>query len=70
MNTNNTTTTNANHKPGTKVVSKIDGEPGTVVGICTYCRNGFQAWSYLVDTASGREIWHRGDLFLPAQEQA
>lgn len=61
-----TTTQTNNLKPGTKVVSKIDGEPGTVVRICTFARNGSAAWTYLVDTASGREIWHRGDLFLPA----
>ena len=54
-------------KPGTMVVSNIDGEPGRVVRICTYRRNGGQAWSYLVDTASGREIWEAGELFVPTQ---
>jgi hypothetical protein len=52
------------------VVSTLDGEPGRVVRICTYRRNGCQAWSYLVDTASGREIWEAGELFVPAPEQA
>ena len=63
------TTKNANRNlnTGTKVVSTIDGEPGKVVRICTYRRNGCQAWSYLVDTASGREIWEAGELFVPAQ---
>ena len=69
MKTTNSTNANKNLKPGTKVVSKIDGEPGTVVRVCTFRRNGIDAWSYLVDTATGREIWHRGDLFLPAPEQ-
>lgn len=64
-----TKTTNANRslKPQTQVVSKIDGEPGKVVRVCTYRRNGYHAWSYLVDTASGREIWDAGDLFVPDQ---
>jgi len=65
----NAKTTNANKrlKPGTMVVAKSDGESGTVARVCTYRRNGIDAWSYLVDTATGREIWHRADLFLPAQ---
>ena len=57
-------------RPGTAVVSTADGESGTVVRICTYRRNGIDAWSYLVDTAYGREIWHRGELFAPASDQA
>jgi hypothetical protein len=52
------------------VVSTLDGEPGRVVRICTHRRNGCQAWSYLVDTTSGREIWEAGELFVPAPEQA
>jgi len=65
--TTNAKNTNRRLQPGTKVVSMLDAEPGTVVRVCTFRRNGIDAWSYLVDTADGREIWHRGDLFLPAQ---
>ncbi len=68
MKTTPATNANRNLKPGTMVVSKIDGEPGKVVRICTYRRNGCQAWSYLVDTASGREIWEAGELFVPTQD--
>ena len=67
MKTTPATNANRNLKPGMTVVSKIDGEPGKVVRICTYRRNGCQAWSYLVDTASGREIWEAGELFVPTQ---
>lgn len=67
MKTTNATNANRNLKPGTMVVSTLDGEPGRVVRICTCRRNGCQAWSYLVDTANGREIWEAGELFLPAQ---
>ena len=70
MKTTTNTNANRNLKPGTKVVSTLDGEAGTVVRVCTYRRNGCQAWSYLVDTASGREIWEAGELFVPAPEQA
>lgn len=59
---------NRNLKPGTLVVSTLDGEAGKVVRICTYRRNGCQAWSYLVDTAAGREIWEAGELFVPAAD--
>jgi len=55
---------------GTPVVSTEDGEPGTILQVCTFQRNGIDAWSYLVETTYGREIWHRGDLFLPAGQQA
>lgn len=67
MKTHSTQSTNRNLKPGTQVVSTLDGEAGRVVRVCTCRRNGSGAWSYLVDTADGREIWHRGDLFLPEQ---
>ena len=68
----NAKTTKANQrlKPGTMVVAKKDGEPGTVARVCTYRRNGIGAWSYLVDTKDGREIWEAGELFVPANEQA
>ena len=67
-----TNTKNANRrlKPGTMVVSKQDAEPGTVARVCTLRRNGIDAWSYLVDTQDGREIWEAGELFVPANEQA
>jgi hypothetical protein len=67
---NDATGTNRRLKPGTKVVSRLDGEPGTVVRVCTYRRNGIDAWSYLVDTTGGREIWEVGELFVPTAEQA
>lgn len=62
-----TTRTNRNLKPGTTVVSKLDGEPGKVVGICTRRRCG-DAWSYDVKTASGKEIWYASELFVPAND--
>jgi hypothetical protein len=56
--------------PGTKVVSNLDAEPGTVVRVCTYRRNGIDAWSYMVDTADGREVWEAGELFVPDTQYA
>ena len=63
---------NANRflKPGTKVVSHLDGEPGTVVEVCSRRRCGIGATAYVVQTAYGREIWEVADLFVPAPEQA
>jgi len=58
---------NRNLQPNTLVVSKLDGEPGRVIRIATYRRNGVDAWSYLVETGDGREHWHAGDLFIPDQ---
>ena len=52
-------------KPGTKVVSNLDGEPGTVLEVCSRRRCGIGAISYVVQTAYGREIWEVADLFLP-----
>ena len=65
-----TTTKNAMRRltPGTQVVSKTDGEPGRVVRVSTYRRNGIDAWSYLVATAYGQEIWDAGDLFVPEKD--
>ena len=65
-----TTMKNANRRltPGTQVVSKTDGEPGRVVRVSTYRRNGIDAWSYLVETTYGREIWDAGDLFVPEKD--
>jgi hypothetical protein len=65
MTTNNQNATNRRLQPGTLVVSRIDAEPGKVVRVCTNRRNGIDAWSYLIDTASGREIWEAGELFVP-----
>ena len=65
-----TNTANKRLKPGTMVVAKTDGEPGTIARVCTYRRNGIDAWSYLVDTKDGQEIWEAGELFVPANEPA
>jgi len=65
-----TKTTNANNRrltPGTMVVSKEDGEPGRIVRVCTFRRNGGDAWSYVVQTAHGREVWEVDELFVPEQ---
>ncbi len=67
MKTTNATNANRNIQAGTTVVATLDGEPGKVVRVCTYRRNGCQAWSYLIDTAHGREIWEAGELFVPTQ---
>lgn len=64
MNTNE----NRRLRPGTQVVSKTDGEPGRVIRIGTCRRNGIDAWSYLIETAYGRETWDAGDLFAPEKE--
>jgi len=65
-----TTTKNAMRRltPGTQVVSKTDGEPGRVVRVSTYRRNGIDAWSYLIETACGQEIWDASDLFVPEKD--
>ena len=70
MKTTNAANANRRLRPGTQVVSKIDGEAGQIERICTYRRNGSDAWSYLVQTAEGREVWEAGELFVPAAEQA
>ena len=70
MNNANTNHANRRLKPATKVVAKTDGESGTVTRVCTYRRNGIDAWSYLVDTKDGQEIWETGELFVPANEPA
>ena len=56
-------------KPGTLVVSNLDGEPGTIVEVCSRRRNGVDARSYVVATAYGREVWNVGDFFLPDPDQ-
>jgi len=55
--------------PGTLVVSNEDGEPGNIIEVCSRRRNGIDAWSYVVATTYGREVWDAGDFFLPAPEQ-
>ena len=63
---NATTKTNRRLTPGTLVVSREDGEPGRIVRVCTFRRNGVDTWSYLVDTAAGREAL----ATLPLQMQS
>lgn len=53
-------TTNTNYRNGTKVINTKDGESGTIIGVCTYRRNG-NVYTYVVKTSQGREIWHTGD---------
>ena len=50
--------------PGTKVVHIEDGEAGRIERICTYRRNGTDAWSYRVRLASGggSEVWEAGQI--------
>lgn len=67
MNIDETTQTNRRLKAGTMVVSTEDGEPGHIERVCTHRRNGVDAWSYVVETACGRETWEVGDLFVPDQ---
>ena len=70
MDTTNQTNKNRYLKPGTKVVSNIDGEVGKVVQVNTYRHNGTDAASYLIDTAYGREVWEVNELFVPQSAQA
>ena len=62
-----TTRANRRLKAGTLVVSNEDGEPGHIARVCTYRRNGVDAWSYVVETKYGREVWEVGELFVPDQ---
>ena len=64
------TTKHANRRltRGTQVVATTDGEAGRIQRVCTFRRNGMDAWSYVVQTAYGREIWEAGELFVPAQD--
>ena len=61
---------NANRRltPGTRVVSTEDGEAGRIEQVCTFRRNGIEAWSYLIETAYGQETWDAGELFVPEQD--
>jgi len=63
-------TTRANRRltAGTTVVSTEDGEPARIARVSTFRRNGVDAWSYLVETQYGREIWEVGELFVPDQK--
>ncbi|MCZ2098818.1 MAG: hypothetical protein LC121_21655 [Anaerolineae bacterium] len=67
MTTNTTKHAHRRLTPGTLVVSHEDGEPGRIVQVCTFRRNGIDAWSYLVQTAYGEEVWEVGELFVPEQ---
>ena len=67
LKTDETTRANRRLTPGTTVISTEDGEPGRIVQVCTYRRNGVDAWSYLVETQYGREVWEAGSLFVPDQ---
>jgi hypothetical protein len=53
---------------GTQVVSTLDGEPGQIVQVCTFRRNGIDAWSYAVQTQDGREVWDASDLIVPEND--
>ncbi|MCS6954612.1 MAG: hypothetical protein NZM33_17375 [Bryobacteraceae bacterium] len=63
-----TATTHATRRlqPGTLVIT-ADGEPGRIREVCTFRRNG-DAYSYVVETAYGREIWHADEVVLPARD--
>jgi hypothetical protein len=65
--TNETETTNNNRRlhKGTLVVNSDDGESGRIIEVCTFRRNGIDAFSYAVQTAYGREVWEVGELFVP-----
>ena len=67
--TNQLETTNNNRRlpKGTLVVHTDDGESGRIIEVCTFRRNGIDAFSYAVQTASGREVWEVGELFVPPQ---
>ncbi|MEK6676864.1 MAG: hypothetical protein AABZ47_14565 [Planctomycetota bacterium] len=67
MKAKETTRANRRLKTGTLVVSNEDGEPGHIAQVCTYRRNGVDAWSYAVETKYGREVWEVGELFTPDQ---
>jgi hypothetical protein len=56
--------------PGTPVISVNDGQPGRIIEVCTFRRNGRDAYSYVVATATGREIWHADEVVLPAADDA
>ena len=66
-NRNETTKTNRRLLKGTLVVNTDDGERGQIIEVCTFRRNGIDAFSYAVQTADGREVWEVGELFVPEQ---
>lgn len=65
--TNSTTKTHRRLPKGTLVVSTDDGESGRIIEVCTFRRNGVDAFSYAVQTAYGREVWEVGELFVQEQ---
>ena len=66
---NQPTETNRNLPAGTKVVHNDDGEPGWIIDVCTLRRNGIGVFSYLVETAYGKEVWEASELFVPQNEE-
>jgi hypothetical protein len=66
----NATTHTRRLAPGTLVISVADGEPGRIIQVCTFRRNGLDAYSYVVETATGREIWHADEVVLPVADEA
>ena len=60
-------TTRANRRlpKGTLVVSHEDGESGRIVNVSSFRRNGVDAWSYVVETQYGNEVWEVDGLFVP-----
>ena len=68
MKTDPTTRTNRRLAKERLVVSHEDGEPGRIVNVCSYRRNGVDAWSYVVKTQYGEEVWEVGELFVPGDE--
>ncbi len=48
----NATTHTRRLAPGTLVIAVADGEPGRILEVCTFRRNGLDAYSYVVATAA------------------
>lgn len=53
---------------GIKVVSTLDGEVGTIREVCTFRRSGNGAYSYVVETAEGRDVWYATEMIVPIIE--
>ena len=54
-------------KPGTEVIAQADGELGRILEVCTFRRNGLDAYSYAVETRDGRESWDADEIVLPGK---
>lgn len=50
---------------GKMVVSKLDGEPGSIIQVCSMNRSRTRPTAYVVETVEGREIWDAADTFVP-----